>query len=550
MLPLHDPRVLLVPPEAFSPGGLRADACEALAAGGRWSPGALGLVDAAFGLYWSRGSDLARRARGWIAPRVRHLVAVAGDPLGVRPYVQLLNTSAWLVWGDDVDPERSHPELLAWLLALGDRMAMSGEVTTAAVHAAAWWLERTDAECAAFAAAAARSGRPDAVALRATAEALPWLRRLHHESLRPPVVIVPERPIPGTGLLVPRPLEVEPPALAAAWTAAARGALAVYRARWRGSDVAAVRALLDWLAAAVPPLLVTSRGRVLWEPAAPAGAGALRAALRDADGVAVRAIHDDLATIARHTERFFAAVVDREALPAPRPGLAQRGYCWLHVERRLLAYDLDEPGMERRHGPPLPWAREMLGARAAHEWAHLADDAGWVPRTVSDARWAELEGVLAAELDAAVGAAPAAVRRATAADLAALGGTHPGAALARLTLARLPDWRANLVVRQLVGDSEAEAYVRHNLRTLRGEYAPGQRWRMLVRYLFEYQYLLPALGLTRMADPRGVLFHSTWFANDFLAPGILDEARFDALAAAVGACCAAHAIDPARLRFG
>ena len=39
--------------------------------------------------------------------------------------------------------------------------------------------------------------------------------------------------------------------------------------------------------------------------------------------------------------------------------------------------------MERLHGPPLPYARAMLGARTVHEWAHLAVEAGWVPRTVS-----------------------------------------------------------------------------------------------------------------------------------------------------------------------
>ena len=72
---------------------------------------------------------------------------------------------------------------------------------------------------------------------------------------------------------------------------------------------------------------------------------------------------------------------------------------------------------------------------------------------------------------------------------------------------------------------------------------------MLIRYLFEYQYLLPALGLTRVADPRAFFFHSTWFADDFLATGVLDERRFDALAAAVARLSACHAVDPARLRL-
>ena len=67
-----------------------------------------------------------------------------------------------------------------------------------------------------------------------------------------------------------------------------------------------------------------------------------------------------------------------------------------------------------------------------------------MPRTVSRERYRELRAELAAELDAAIAAAPAAARRATATDLA----------------------------------------LRHNVRTLRGEYPAPLLWRMLVRYLF------------------------------------------------------------------
>src|SRR5262249_40172515 len=147
---------------------------------------------------------------------VRH-VAVATQADAVRPYAQLLNTSAWLLYAPDVDPATSHPEFLAYVLALGDRMARSGEVATAPVQAAAWWPDRTAGRCAASAAAPARSPRPDAAALAAVADALPWLRDLHHETLRPPRPGVPQRAVPGTGLLVPEPLEAEPPRLVASW---------------------------------------------------------------------------------------------------------------------------------------------------------------------------------------------------------------------------------------------------------------------------------------------------------------------------------------------
>ena len=106
-------------------------------------------------------------------------------------------------------------------------------------------LERTDYECAAFTAAAARSRRPDAPAWRSLGDALPWLRRLHHPSLRPPLVVSPHRPIPGTGLLVPAALDAEPPRLAERWAAIASDVLGTYRTAWRRHDPEAVNALCD-----------------------------------------------------------------------------------------------------------------------------------------------------------------------------------------------------------------------------------------------------------------------------------------------------------------
>jgi hypothetical protein len=546
-----DPRVVLVPIEHLSPRGMSAELAGMLAGRKGWSAARVALFDAGFTCYWTRAADLARRTATWPPPRRRH-VAVVRDASAVRPYVGLLNTSAWVLFDADLDPERSDPELVAYLLAHGDWVALTGEVTLAAARGAAWWLERTDDECAAFAAAAARSTRPDADAWRAVAASLAWLRRLHHDAIRPPVLTTPERPIPGTGLLVPRALEDEPARLAERWERVASATLDAFRAAWRRPDAGATMALCDWLARDAPPLLVTAgAGEIVWDPETPSALDRLRASVEIADGVAVGAIHADLRAVDRHTRAFLAAVVDPGALPRPQANTFQRGYTYLHAERRLVAYNLHEPDMERLHGPPLPYEHEMVGARTAHEWAHLADAAGWVPRTVSGDEYRALRGALAAELDAAITAAPAAVRRLTAADLADLArqGDGAGAALARLTTTRMPDWRANLVARAFLTEAEGETYVRHNVRTLRGEYPAPHLWRMLVRYLFEYQYLSPALGMTRVPDPREFLFASTWFADDFLATGVLDERRFDTLAAAVARLCACHAVDTAALRL-
>jgi hypothetical protein len=545
-----DPRVVLVPVEHLTDGGCTPELAGFLERRAGWSSAALALFDAGFARYWTRSRDLARRTRTWPFPRRRH-VAVVTQLDAVRPYAQLLNTSAWTVYAADVDPATSDAELLAFVLVLGDRMALTREVTTAAVQAAAWWLERTDDECAAFAAAAARSTRPDADAYVAVADALPWLRELGHEVLRPPDRVAGHRPIPATGLLVPTALEAAPPRLVAHWKRVATRVVARYHATWRRGDPALVENLCEWLTSDGPPLLVTAdAGRIVWDPQAPDRLGAVRAALKGADAVAVERVHRDLERVSALTRRFLAVVADPQLLPPPAPNTLQSGYTYLHAVRRLIAYNLHEPGMERLRGPALPYEHAMVAARTAHEWGHLADAAGFVPRIVGADHWAALRAELAAALDDAVARAPAVVRSATAADLAALAEGRPlGVALGRLLVTRMPDYRANLVVRGLVTDVEAETYVRHNVRTLGAEYTGAQAWRLLLRYLFEYQYLAPALGLTRVADPRTFFVTSTGIAEELFATGVVDEARFDALAAIVGRLCASHAVDRTRLRF-
>jgi hypothetical protein len=142
------------------------------------------------------------------------------------------------------------------------------------------------------------------------------------------------------------------------------------------------------------------------------------------------------------------------------------------------------------------------------------------------------------------------VRAETAADGAELSAERPlGRALVGVIRSRLPDYRANLVAHRLLRAPECETYVRQNVRALRHEYPPGRRWRLLVRYLFEYQYLRPALGMSAVPDPAEFFVTSTWFDRDFFATGILDPARFAALADGVGRLCAGYAIDSAKLRF-
>src|SRR5262249_23639845 len=157
---------------------------------------------------------------------------------------------------------------------------------------------------------------------------------------------------------------------------------------------------------------------------------------------AIAAVADDLRTIARHTRAFLASLAAPEELPAPTADTEQGGYSYMHRERRLVAYDLEEPGMERLAGPALPYARAMVGARTIHEWAHLAVDAGWVPCALGDAEVDERHARFAAAFSDVIANLPPAIRTLTAGDLAELAADgSPADGLVRTFLARISDYQ-------------------------------------------------------------------------------------------------------------
>lgn len=542
-----DPRVVLVPAEELSPAGLAPAFAAWLQQHAGWSRARIALFDAAFAAWWQRATDLARRCRDWPPPRRRN-VAIAHHPDAVPPWAQILNTGTWTLYACDFDPDASHPELAAWLFAHGDRMALTGEVTEAALRNAAWWFERSDTEIAAFGAAAARSPRPDGDALRLVAAAVPWLRRLAHARLRPPGLAGTHRPIAGSELLVGRDLEHEPPALVQAWTTIARGVVARQQARWQQPRAGALAALCDWLRDDAPPLrLVARRRRVVWDPAHPDRVGAVRAELRACGGEVVASLHADLEVVAARTRAFRAALVAPAQLAPVPPTMEEAGYVFFAADG-TLALDVHEPGVARLAMPALPFARAMLAARTVHEWGHRADDSGWIPAAVAAQEWRRRRAACAEAFAAVFAAAPAAIRRRAAADIAAGGaadGTADaavGAALAAIVAERMPDWRANLLAQRFLAPVEREAYVRQNIRTLDGVMPPHAIARRLARYLYEAQYL----RFSRVGDRLAWLRLGTGFEQEFLASGLLTESTLADLDARVGALCDAWAVDESR----
>jgi len=536
----YDPRLDLVPAEHIAADGIDADFEVRLAKRPGWTSDHVDVLERGIALYWDRYDELARGASYLSPPRLR-CVGVVRKPETVRPYAQILNECTCTLSLDDLDPTRSNPEFVAYVLAYGERAADTGDILRVPIHLAPWWFDRTDAERDAFCTAAEQSTRPDASLFRAIADAIPWLRELRHRRLRPVRKGGRHREIPGTGLLVPRRYESAPDALIGRVQNAAESTLRAFHAQHAGGAGPVLDQLVDWLGDAAPRVLVTDAGgRFLWDPERASETDALRTRLSRAGSEILASIRDDLECIDERSRRFLGSVREPAALPKPDAETAQGGYSFLHHERSQIAYNVDETGIERLLAPGIPYARAMLGARTLHEWGHLAVDAGWVPRAVDDSVWANLRAALAEPLEEIIRELPKPVRQIAAADLARLAREgSAGQHLVDIFESRLPDFQANILAARYQSDAEREAYVRQNIRPLRKEYPASDVLRMLVRYVYELQYL----GFSGIEDPRTYFYEMTWFEADFFDTGILDEDRLDALSDAARALCRAHEID-------
>ena len=89
---------------------------------------------------------------------------------------------------------------------------------------------------------------------------------------------------------------------------------------------------------------------------------------------------------------------------------------------------------------------------------------------------------------------------------------------------------------------EREAYAWHNVRRLASAYEPRALWRLLVRYLYEYQYLRPALGLVDVVDPWRCFDAMTGAGHDLVARGVVGREGFERLAERTGRLFEAYAL--------
>jgi len=543
-------RLFLVPAEELSPAGIDAAFAARLLARGLVSPAWLQRFDAAFGSYWKRAQELAQRApRSFLPPRAPN-ICVALDPVRVRPFFQPLGRASCLVDHGDFEPQTSSPEFATYQFFHAERLSLLQQVVPALVHDLGYWLVRTRAELDDFRAGCRRARGGEASGWRALSRALEWIPECFHENLKPPPAVLgqPLFPVPGTGFLLLRRFQHELDELQRHWRTAAEQRTSAYFAAHALPREGDADELVDWIRAERPLLLVTGwKGEILWDPERPEDVQRLRSELPDVTSAAAASLRLDWSVVGLRSRAFLDSLVAPRELPPPGPSIDQNGLAYIHRERKLVAYNLHEPGMQRLREPSVPFERWMLGARTIHEWGHLAVEAGWVP--VSESRRQEFESVqaeLAQFFDAIVADAPAPIRAHAAGRLAELHAraSSAGKALVEQLLERMSDWQSNLLAQRYLTPEERETYVRNNVRPLLSELDSTRLFEALARYAFEYQYL--AFGSS--SQPRAVFLASTWFREQFLARGVLTESRLEECLADVARLCRCHEIDPTRFR--
>ena len=86
--------------------------------------------------------------------------------------------------------------------------------------------------------------------------------------------------------------------------------------------------------------------------------------------------------------------------------------------------------------------------------------------------------------------------------------------------------------------------MRNNVRSLVHEYPREAFFQRLMRYAYDYQYL----RFTSIEDPRGYFLGTTWFAEQYLQPGLLSQEHFDRLFDLMAELCGLYEVDETRVR--
>lgn len=541
-----DPGLFVVPVEAVGPNGVSQEFLHAAREQGVLPESRLELLSAALVRYWQRSLELYERdPQHWFLPRAQHICIVRRGH-NVRPYFQPIHNSSWLLYDDDFDSTTSSVELATYLLFHAERMGWRRQVLAAFEENLPYWLVRTDDEVADFRVGCLRSTRPDAVAWRALADALQWLRTLHHSCLRPPALAVPGGfCVLGTSnLLAPRQATSQWEQLRGTWQRSAETVVQQHYRLFEKRNKKWSKELCRWLEQQRPDVLLVGQGlEVLWDPERPKQTRKLQLFFQELSPAVAESLRSDLEVIDGHSRRFRKAICAPfpEKVSAVEPG----GLCFLWPNRAVIAYRLCEPGMDRLRLPAPPYERLMLGARTMHEWGHLAAAAGWVgvpPERMSE--WNALCLRLEDLCMRLVRDSPAHVRATLSAEVERLEKAGSvGRGLAEIVYTRMEDYRANVVARDFLSRLELETYVRNNVTCLRQSMRTTALFQRFVRYAYEFQYLL----LLELEDPWSYLCTSTWFDREYWSSGVVSRVLTETLFACVTEMCALQQIDRSKL---
>lgn len=536
--------MFLIPIEHMSANGMSSAYRDFLLERALASSAWIDLFNQSFTQYYRRASELAGQApHYWLPPRLQHACIVT-DPKRARPYSQPLNKCSWLLYATDFEPTISNREFATFQFFQAERLGMTREVISAFVKNLSYWLVREDEEIEEFCAGCRQASRPDAAAYRAIAEAIPWILRLSHESMKKPILasIEPLVGIPQTGLLIPRSLQANLNKLVQNLTTVAQEVMTAFLANHQSREKNDANELCAWLRESQPKLLITGPAEnILWDPEKPDEIDAVRAALGGSSKSVIESIREDLRIIDERSRSFLDSLRRPDDLPELHTDMEESGLSYLHVKRRLIAYNLLDPLTDRRRQPSPPYERYMLAARTIHEWGHQAVDAGMVP--IAENRRVEYDTLftqLSETFDEIYHAAPANAKTHAAGSIARLaGGDSPGLALARVSTNRMCDFQANLLSQNYLNAAERETYIRNNVCSLAFEYANTDLFQRLARYVYEYQYL----RFSRIDDPFSYFMSSTWFGEQYLKTGILNEDYLKQAIGVLGKLCDCFTID-------
>lgn len=502
------------------------------------------LFDAAIRLLFERQGALHQAAPDThLPPRLANVLVVTEQET-TRPFFQPFVDASVILYAADLDPERSSAEHVAFQLLFAERLGQLKRYGRGLLATLPLLLSFDEASIASFVRGAASATRPDADVAKSLAALAGDIRR---NVLADGLGLGASPPdgyarIQGTALATERSFATQLGKLAKEAEETAARVATTYLTRQRSRSAAHEEEVCRYLESDKPSVLVLDEnGEIIWDPERSADTSAVREALREIGERPAKSLTQDLATVSRVTRDFLRLLADPDALVVPTQSLEEAGGVFVHHTRRLVAYSIAQPGLDVRTEAAPPFHRLLLAARTAHEWGHLAVDGGVVPVPPHKRRQFEEAGrELRALFTRVMRTAPPGAKEGIESELAEL--EREGTRLEELPLARIEDYRSNLLFSRVIRREELEAYVRVNVRSLLVE--PIGILRKLARYAYESQYL----WLSKMAAPWTYLVSTTFILEEMVESEIVTEATLRQLLQLVGQLCQSYEVDESKLR--